>query len=70
MNKTTIYLPDDLKRSLEREAKRRGIAEAALVRSALEDKLRSSAPRPTPGIIAGRESIAERVDELLAGFGE
>jgi predicted transcriptional regulator len=35
MNKTTVYLPDDLRRSLKAAARRRGRPEADLVREAL-----------------------------------
>lgn len=66
-NKTTVYLPDELKTALEREARRRGSSEAEVIREAVRAAV--SRPRPTPGIIAG-EPLADRVDELLAGFGD
>lgn len=66
-NKTTIYLPDDLKRALEREAKRRGCSEAQVVRDAVTGIV--TRPRPNAGLFAA-DPFAERVDELLAGFGE
>jgi len=65
--KTTVYLPDELKSSIEREAKRRGVAEAEVIRSALVAGL--SRPSPRAGIITG-PPIAEHVDELLGGFGD
>ena len=65
--KTTIYLPDDLKAAVEREARRRSVSEAQVIREAIAGAV--ARPRPTPGILAG-EPIAERVDELLVGFGE
>lgn len=65
--KTTIYLPDDLKANIEREAQRRGVAEAEVIRSALAAGL--SRPSPHAGIITG-PPIAEHVDELLGGFGD
>lgn len=64
--KTTLYLPDELKAGIEREARRRGISEAEVIRSALSAGLTRPAPRA--GIIDG-PAIAERVDELLDGFG-
>lgn len=67
--KTTLYLPDDLKREIELEASRRGISEAEVIRDALRRSLTHESRRPRGGIIAGKEPIAERVDELLAGFG-
>lgn len=65
--KTTIYLPDDLKASVENEARRRGLSEAEVIRQAVAQAVRR--PRPRAGII-DVEPLAERVDELLAGFGE
>jgi Ribbon-helix-helix protein, copG family len=65
--KTTVYLPDDLKASIEREAQRRGVAEAEVIRSALVAGL--SRPAPRGGIITG-PPIAEHLDELLGGFGD
>jgi len=64
--KTTLYLTDELKAEIEREARRRGIAEAEVIRSALAAGL--SRPSPRGGLIDG-PPIAEHVDELLEGFG-
>lgn len=69
MVKTTLYLPDDLKARLEREAGRRGESEAELIRTALRRELDAERPRPRGALFAGSEPIAERVDELLDGFG-
>jgi predicted transcriptional regulator len=65
--KTTIYLPEDLKRAVEREARRRGSSEAEVIRQAVAAAV--DRPRPKAGFLDG-EPIAERADELLAGFGE
>ncbi|HVF18796.1 MAG TPA: CopG family transcriptional regulator [Mycobacteriales bacterium] len=64
--KTTLYLTDELKAEVEREARRRGIPEAEVIRRALATSL--SRPSPRSGIIDG-PAIADRVDELLEGFG-
>ena len=64
--KTTIYLPDDLKRAIEREARRQDVSEAEVIRRAVAAAV--SRPRPTPGVIDG-PPIAGRAEELLAGFG-
>ena len=69
MVKTTLYLPDDLKAELAREASRRGESEAELIRQALRRELDSARPRPRGALFSGTEPIADRVDELLEGFG-
>ena len=66
MEKTTVYLPSDLKAALSGEARRRGIAEAELIREAIAAAVRRPRPR---GALFSEEPFAERVDELLAGFG-
>jgi hypothetical protein len=74
MFKTTLYIPEDLKRALERRAVEEGLSEAALVRRALQNELGDSpAPRPRVPLFdidLGDPDLAERVDELLEGFGE
>ena len=48
MQKTTVYLPDALKRRLAQAAHRRGQPEAALIRAAIERLLEGEVrPRPT-----------------------
>ena len=73
MKKTTIYLPDGLKAALERAAVAEGCSEAELIRQALREKMAGLLP-PRPRVPLwpdglGDDSIAERVDELLEGFG-
>lgn len=72
MIKTTVYLPEPLKRQLQRLAKRLGTSEAQLIRDALERAVKERrAPRPRLPLFASNEpDLAERVDEALAGFGE
>lgn len=65
--KTTVYLPDELKAAVEREARRLGWSEAEVIRRAVAAAVQ--APKPNAGIIEG-EPFADRADELLAGFGE
>lgn len=65
--KTTIYLPDDLKEALEREAATRGSSEAEVIREAIRSAV--SRPLPKAGLFEG-EPIAGSTDELLKGFGE
>ena len=71
MHRTTIYLPVELKARVADAARLRGITEAEVIRSALEQTL--DRPRPRGALFAsGNPLDAERVDELLAetGFGE
>lgn len=65
--KTTVYLPEALKSAVEREARRRGSSEAAVIREAVAAAV--TAPRPRGGLLDA-EPFAGRADELLAGFGE
>ena len=68
MVKTTIYLPDELKRRVEQAARERATSEANVIRAALDAAVPPlERPRPTfPLFDSGRGDIAERVDELLA----
>ena len=68
MRKTTVHLPDDLKAAVTGEARRRGVAEAEVIRDAIAAAV--TRPRPHGGIFTSDEPFAERADELLAGFGE
>ena len=69
MAKTTLYLPDDLKRAIELEARRTSTSEADVVRRTLARALLTERPRPRGGLFRGHEPIAARVDDLLEGFG-
>jgi hypothetical protein len=72
MKKTTVYLPDDLKDSLERAAVVQGRSEAELIREAVRELVRElEPPRPRlPLFSSGDPTLAQRVDEELRGFGE
>ena len=72
MEKTTVYLPDDLKRALRRAARSSGRSEADLIREGIglvTGTHRVAEPR-LPLFESGLADLAERVDEHLAGFGE
>lgn len=72
MQKTTIYLPEDLKGKLARLARTQGVSEAKLIRDALSKMVESErVPQPRiPLFASGDATLAERVDEALEGFGE
>ena len=73
VHKTTVYLPLGLKEALTRTARDTGTSEAELIRQAIADKVaRENRPRPRVPISSrgiGDPTAAERVDELLTGFG-
>jgi ribbon-helix-helix CopG family protein len=70
--KTTVYLPDDVKAALGREAARTNTSEADLIRTAITRLLGLGArPRPRFGQYEGASLTVEEMDEALAqGFGE
>jgi hypothetical protein len=72
MEKTTVYLTIAQKRALERVAKATGRSEAELIRDGIETVTsRHRIVEPTlPLFESGRSDLAERVDDLLDGFGE
>jgi metal-responsive CopG/Arc/MetJ family transcriptional regulator len=61
MKKTTVYLPDELRRELKVAAKERGTSEAELIRTAIRHELLGTPPRQ-----AGR---AQRRAHLMAAVG-
>ena len=71
MEKTTVYLPDDLKRALRRTARATGRSEAELIREGvgLVTGTHRIAEARLPLFDSGQPDLAERVDEHLAGFG-
>ena len=72
MNKTTVYLPDEMKRDLESMAASSGRSEAQLIRDAVAALTSTAAaPRPRGQLFSGGDpTFAARVDKLLNGFGE
>ena len=72
MEKTTVYLTDEMKRALRRAARSTGRSEADLIREGIglvTGTHRIAEPR-LPLFESGQPDLAERVDELLGGFGE
>lgn len=71
--KTTIYLPPELKRNIERVAESEGRSEAQVIRDAVEAAVNERrAPEPRIPLVSyglGAPDIAERAEELLDGFG-
>ena len=72
VEKTTVYLPTELKEALRRAARRQHRSEADLIRKGIaivsaQDGRR--APR-LPLFESGQPDLAEHVDDGLVGFGE
>ncbi len=72
MRRTTVYLPEDLKSDLTRVAREKGTSEAELIRKGVRYVVKLEAtPKPTiPLFTSSDPTMAERVDELLVGFGD
>lgn len=72
VRRTTIYLPESLKRQLESAALEERCTEAELIRRGLARLLQERAtPRPrAPLFSSGIPDLAERCDELLSAFGD
>ncbi len=72
MEKTTVYLPHELKADLRRTAQATGRSEAELIREGIglvTGSHRIAEPR-LPLFSSSDPTLAERIDEALAGFGE
>jgi hypothetical protein len=69
MQKTTIYIPADVKWALGQVAAARGVSEAELIREALQALISQAIPpRPRlPLFKSGKPRLAERVDDVLTG---
>lgn len=68
VKRTTIYLPEDMKAAIEREATRCGVTEAEVIREAVSAHLGPSRKRRVivPAIPEGLgENMASRTDEVL-----
>lgn len=70
MDKTTVYLPVELKTALRRVARERGVSEAEVIRDSIRRAVASERPGPRAGLFAGSEPVARDADAHLRGFGE
>lgn len=70
MEKTTLYLPDDLRSAVKRVAAEQGISEAEVIRRSIRHMVGAARPRPRGGLLCSDQPIARRADEALAGFGQ
>jgi len=69
VERTTIYLPDDLKSAVKRAADQRGISEAEVIRDALRSVVAGERPRPQGGLFSSGDPIARTADEHMPGHG-
>ncbi len=72
MQKTTVYIPSDVKLALGKVATARGLSEAEVIRQALRAVTAEIVPpRPrVPLFKSGKPRLAEQIDDALTGFGE
>ncbi len=70
MDKTTVYLPAELKAAIKRAARRRGVSEAEVIRDSIRVAVGNERQRPRGGLFASGAPIAREADDHLAGFGE
>jgi hypothetical protein len=70
MDKTTVYLPPELKSAIRRVARRRGLSEAEVIRDSIRSAVGDERPRPRGGLFASGAPIARQADDHLTGFGE
>ena len=72
MQKTTVYIPTDIKSALGKLATARGLSEAEVIRQALRAVTTEIVPpRPRlPLFKSGKPRLAEKIDDALKGFGE
>ena len=72
MQRTTVYLSEDLKRALANAAVETGRSEAELIRDGIRLAITQRPPPvPTIGIyVSSDPHFAERADEQLAGLGQ
>jgi hypothetical protein len=66
--RTTVYLPEELKRRLERTARDRRVSQAKVIRTALDEYTAKVVRRPRLPLLRGEgeTNIAERAEEILA----
>ena len=74
MQKTTVYMDEEIYRQLKQIARARRRPPAEMVREAIAEYTSRHAPRRKPRSIGmgqgNRRDIAERAETLLAGFGK
>jgi len=70
VQKTTLYLPEELKVAVKRAAAERGVSEAEIIRESIRMSVGCVRPRPRGGLYSSGRPIARDAEEMLAGFGQ
>jgi hypothetical protein len=70
VHKTTLYLPDELRKAVTAEARRRGVSEATVIRDAIAAAVATERRAPRPALFTSDVLMARDVATHLAGFGE
>jgi len=70
VDKTTIYLPAELKAASPEGSPAPGISEAQVIRDSIASAVAGERPRPRGALFHSAAPIARDVDAHLAGFGE
>ncbi len=70
MDKTTVYLPPELRSAIRRIARQRGLSEAEVIRNSIRNAVGADRPQPRGGLFASGAPIAREADDHLSGFGE
>ena len=70
MEKTTLYLPEELKSAVKRAAAERGVSEAEIIRESIRVSVGGVRPRARGALYSSGQPIARDAEDMLAGFGE
>jgi hypothetical protein len=70
MEKTTLYLPEDLRAAVKRAAAERGVSEAEIIRESIRVSVGGVRPRARGALYSSGQPIARHAEEMLTGFGE
>ena len=70
VEKTTVYLPKELKSAVKRAAAERGVSEAEIIRESIRVSVGGVRPRARGALYSSGEPIARHTEGMLAGFGE
>ena len=70
VEKTTLYLPEDLKSAVKRAAAERGVSEAEIIRESIRVSVGGVRPRARGALYSSGQPIARDTEAMLAGFGE